>query len=141
MISQSRNNGDTREHLVQFGEDKLGDVGDIILIRRLRVSPVRSRVSRPNYEVRRVLMSGHGLEGRLHQQQRRVTGIVARRSHRLVVRLVSAVTESADVSPGLVLVVKVEVRNVPELAAITDQNREAQLEYKHEIYVSLNNNR
>ena len=49
--------------------------------------------------------------------------------------------EGRYVSPGLVLVVQVEVGDVPKLAAITDQNREAQLEYKHEIYVSLNNNR
>lgn len=72
-------------------------------------------------------MSDHGLQGRLHQQERRVAGIVSSRAHRMVVRLVSVMTPGRSVSPGLVLVVQVEVRNVPELAAITDQNREAQL--------------
>ena len=66
VISQSWNNRNAREHLVKLGEDKLGDVGDVIPIRRLGVSPVRSRVSCPDYKVRGVLMSHHGLKGRLH---------------------------------------------------------------------------
>ena len=130
MISQSWNNRDAREHLVKFGEDKLGDVGDIFLIRRLRLSPVGSRVSSPDYEVRGVFVSRHGLQGRLDQQERRVTGVVACRTDRLVVRVVGVVTEGRDVSPGLVLVVQVEVRDVPELPAITEQGREDQLEQK-----------
>ena len=73
-------------------------------------------------------MSDHGLQGRLDQQERRVTGIVPRWADQLVVIVVSVVTPGLRVAPGLVLVVQVEVRNVPELAAITDQNIEAQLE-------------
>ena len=133
VISQSWNNRNTREHLVKLGEDKLGDVGDVIPIRRLGVSPVRSRVSCPDYKVRGFFMSHHGLEGRLDQQEGGVTGIVSSRADRLVVIIIRVMTEGGYVSPDLVLVVQVEVRDVPELAAITDQNREAQLEYKHEI--------
>ena len=74
-------------------------------------------------------MSDHGLQGRLDQQEWRVTGIVSRWADILVGSVVIVMmTPGCCVAPGLVLVVQVEVRNVPELAAITDQNREAQLE-------------
>ena len=128
VISQSWNNRNARKHLVKFGEDKLGDVGDIVLVRRLRVSPMWGRVPCPDYKIWGLFMSDHGLQGRLDQQERRVTGIVPRWADQLVVIVVSVVTPGLRVAPGLVLVVQVEVRNVPELAAITDQNREAQLE-------------
>ena len=103
-------------------------VGDVILVRRLRVSPVRSRVSSPDYKVRVTGVSHHGLQGRLHQEEGRVTGIVAGGTHRLVGSVGCVVTPGSDVAPGLVLVVQVEVRDVPELPAITDQSGEAQLE-------------
>ena len=92
---------------------------------------MRGGVSSPDNEVRLGLVALHGLQGRLHQQEGRVAGVVTEGSHPLVCLVgVRLVTEVTAVSPRHVLVVKVKVGDVPEFSSVGQRHPEETLQYR-----------
>ena len=141
MVTKSRNYRNIGEELVQFCEHKFCHIENIFIVWRSGISPMRCRVSSPDNEVRMWLNFAHGCQGRLHQQEGRVTIVVAKIFHfwtftisgfvtvtnfrRSSITSVTdnLVTEIGNVASFNILIVKVKIRNVPEESSITEVDK------------------